>query len=239
MTVITFLDELASEKVGSFIGKVIGLKDTVQDNIVEGEGKIALIVDKLRERVQKLVVRVKDEFDKDSDTNQRFLFGASGTGNNLIQTIVEKDGINYTVIDFVNELGEPTDFVGDKLVVNGFDLTNLFTNNITLTIDVKAITETIHTRLNSTSSYFLDVFTKLHMGIEKLYVQSQNGQETLESILPYYYVAVVFVCLIILITLIFMVGTVLAWNGKQHCIIRHCQDHILCPIFILCGLLMW
>ena len=205
------------------------------------EGNIALIVDKLRERVQKLVVRVSGEFGRDSDTNQRFLLGANGTsGNNLIQTIVEKDGINYTVIDFVNELGEPTDFIGDELVVvNGFDLTQLLRNNITLTIDVKAITETIRTRLNSSSSYFLDVFTKLHMGIEKLYVQSQNGQETLESILPYYYVAVVFVCLIILITLIFMVGTVLAWNGKQHCIVRHCQDHILCPIFILCGLLMW
>ena len=41
------------------------------------------------------------------------------------------------------------------------------------------------------------------------------------------------------LTCFFAVGVVLAWKNKSHWLFETGQDYILCPVFIVCGLLVW
>jgi len=52
-------------------------------------------------------------------------------------------------------------------------------------------------------------------------------------------VAVVFVAVLIGLTSFFIIGTIMAWVGKQPRLFRCANDNIILPIFILVGLLVW
>mmetsp|Transcript_24323 Transcript_24323/g.52433 ORF Transcript_24323/g.52433 Transcript_24323/m.52433 type:complete len:287 (+) Transcript_24323:214-1074(+) len=213
------------------IGKVLGAKDLGDG---DGDGnKITLIVAMLKNIVKTLVDRAVS----DEDEPQRFL--QNSTLNGLRESVVTKGGVNYTVLELVDGIGNPADFVGNELVFRSYNLTKLLTNNVTLEVDIAALTKAVNERLGNVSEKILDVFCRLHVGVENIHTQSQDLQSSLDSILPYYYTAVVFVCFIMVLTCILMVGVILAWKEKQPRLFRHVQDRLICPIFILSGLFMW
>ncbi|KAL7534642.1 hypothetical protein ACHAWF_004898 [Thalassiosira exigua] len=229
VTVITFLDALNPDQI---IAKVFGLKDIVSNAIGDSD-KIEALVERLKQLVKTLVVRAVSNIE---GTEQRML---QQTAEKLLQEyVIMKDGVNYTVVELVDG---SRDFIGNEfeLVYGSYNLTNLFTNNITLTLDVANLTDNVRDRLGKVSQRMLGIFVSLRDGLNKAYVQSQDAQTSLDSILPYFYVAVAFVSLIILLTLTFAVGVALAWKEKQPRLFRHMQDCVLVPVFIVCGLLCW
>jgi len=231
MTVITFLDEI---KDNPFIGKVLKVAknkatDVVDDQLDENK-RIAKIVATLRGLVKTLVKRISDE------DAQRLL------QNGLLkETQVTKDGIKYTVLDLVDD---GTDSIGldygqEGIIFRGHNLTDLFNTNITISVNVANLSKTVNERLSNVSSRIMEIFTTLYTSLENVQYQTQSAQSSLDSILPYYYVAVSFIFVIMLLTLIFMIAVVLAWKDKQPRLFRHMNDAIVCPIFIISTLLMW
>ena len=227
VTVVTFLDGISR---GGIVGEVLGLKDITNDGI-DGNSRIALIVVTLKRNVKTLVVRLSD------DESQRFI--KSSKLNSLRESVVTKDGAKYTVLQLVNDGGNPTNSIGNELIYRSYNLTGLLNSNITLTIDISTLTTAVNERLSNVSKRILDIFSTLNTGLQNVHVQSQDAQSGLDSFLPYYYVAVVFVCFIMLLTCVFIIGVILAWKEKQPRLFRHMQDRIICPIFILSSLFMW
>jgi len=231
MTVITFLDEI---KDNPFIGKVLKVAknkatDVIDDQLDENK-RIAKILATLRGLVKTLVKRISDE------DAQRLL--QSGL---LKETQVTKDGIRYTVLDLVDDGADSIglDYGQDGIIFRGYNLTELFNTNITISVDVANLSKTVNERLSNVSSRIMEIFTTLYTSLENVQYQTQSAQSSLDSILPYYYVAVSFIFVIMLLTLIFMIAVVLAWKDKQPRLFRHMNDAIVCPIFITSTLLMW
>ena len=231
MTVITFLDDINDNP---FIGKVLKVAknkatDVIDDQLDENK-RIAKILATLRGLVKTLVKRISDE------DAQRLL------QNGLLkETQVTKDGIKYTVLDLVDD---GTDSIGldygqEGIIFRGHNLTDLFNTNITISVDVANLSKTVNERLSNVSSRIMEIFTTLYTSLENVQYQTQSAQTSLDSILPYYYVAVSFIFVIMLLTLIFMIAVVLAWKDKQPRLFRHMNDAIVCPIFITSTLLMW
>jgi len=231
MTVITFLDEI---KDNPFIGKVLKVAknkatDVIDDQLDENK-RIAKILATLRGLVKTLVKRISDE------DAQRLL--QSGL---LKETQVTKDNIKYTVLDLVDDGADSIglDYGQDGIIFRGYNLTEVFNTNITISVDVANLSKTVNERLSNVSSRIMDIFTTLYTSLENVQYQTQSAQSSLDSILPYYYVAVSFIFVIMLLTLIFMIAVVLAWKDKQPRLFRHMNDAIVCPIFITSTLLMW
>lgn len=228
VTVVTFLDDLPEDGI---IAKVLGLKDS---NVVSGlsnamddRERIDAIVEKLKELVKALVLRVTAE-KLGGRTLQEL-----PSQDALKEYALTKEGVNYTVLELDDN------FDGQELVYGEYNLTELLSNDVTVALDVGAMSGEVTNRLRNVSQQLFDIFTKLRAGLSKASTQAQDAQDSLDSILPYYYVAVVFLCIVIFITLIFIVGVILAWKEKQPRLFRHMQDHILMPLFIVSGFLCW
>ena len=231
VTVVTFLDRFELGD-GGLIGKVLGLKDELSGEVLGGDGGVKSIVERIRAVVKSVVTRAKDALDGPAS---RSLQGAS-----VIETAtVVKDGVQYTVLQSVDSLGNPIEYGGGELIVGGYNLTELLTKNITLTVDIPSLSRNAHEALGKVSDQVLDKFEALHEGLITANDGAVDAQATLDSILPYYKVAVVFVSILMFLTCFFAVGVVLAWKNKSHRLFAAGQDYILCPIFIVCGLLVW
>jgi hypothetical protein len=241
-TVVTFLDNLQNPeggKVEGILNKVLGLKGLIGENNVngttdaDGDKRIKMLVARLTKLVRSLIV---------SDIAQDIIPGggqralelqASNAVDAITETIVEKDGINYTILSLADN------FTGDDLIINGYNVTKLFTTNLTIEIDVASLTQSINEKLEDSSSFLLDIFRRLQTALESVLQQARGAQDSLESILPYFNVAVVFAVILILLTSFFIIGTILAWVNQQPRLFRCTQDRIILPIFILVGLFVW
>ena len=267
MTVITFLDEiktngiigkvlkLAKDKAGDVIDNQSLLDDNNNNNSDddddddddEEERRIVKLVTTLRRLVKTLVTRISD------DDAQRLLLQIGGGGGAaaaadlisssslLNETVVTKDGIKYTVLNLVDDGVDSVglDYGEDGIIFRGYNLTQLFNTNITLTVDVSNLSTTVTERLRNVSQRITDVFTALYASLENVQSKTQAAQSSLDSILPYYYVAVSFIFVTMGLTIIFIIGVILAWVEKQPRLFRNMNDWIICPIFIVSTLLMW
>eukprot|EP00985_Skeletonema_marinoi_P014746 scaffold7522_cov202-Skeletonema_marinoi.AAC.1 len=235
-TVVTFLDSMADSeggKVEGILGKVLGLKKLFGEDDVralveddaDGDNRIKMLVARLTQLVRSLIVDIIP-----SD-GQRAL--QSSDMDAITETVVEKDGVKYTILSLSEN------FTGTDLIINGYNVTKLFTTDLTFEIDVKTLTESVNEKLEDSSSFLLDIFRRLQTALETVYEEAKSAQDSLESIVPYFTVAVVFVAVLIGLTSFFIIGTILAWVGKQPRLFRCANDNIILPIFILVGLLVW
>jgi len=243
-TVVTFLDDLRNSeggKVEGILSKVLGLKDIIGENNAtdstdaDGDKRIKILVARLTKLVRSLIVEGADiAQDVISGGGQRALqLKGSSAMDAITETIVEKDGINFTILSLAEN------FTGDDLIINGYNVTKLFTTNLTIEIDVANLTKSLNEKLEDSSSFLLDIFKRLQTALESVLQKSRDAQDSLESILPYFNVAVIFVVILILLTSFFIIGTILAWKNKQFRLFRCTQDRIILPIFILVGLFVW
>ena len=237
-TVVTFLDSMADSeggKVEGILGKVLGLKKLfgedearalVEDD-ADGDKRIKMLVARLTQLVRSLIVDIIP-----SDGQRALQLGTSNM-DAITETVVEKDGVNYTILSLSEN------FTGTDLIINGYNVTKLFTTDLSVEIDVKTLTESVNEKLEDSSSFLLDIFRRLQTALGDVYEQAKSAQDSLESIVPYFTVAVVFVAVLIGLTSFFIIGTILAWVGKQPRLFRCANDNIILPIFILVGLLVW
>ena len=246
-TVVTFLDDLKNPEGGEIqgiLGNVLGLTGLIGGDDVNGttdanEGnRIKTLANRLTKLVQSLIVEgadiVKDVIPGGGGGDQRALqIQPANTVDGIIETIMEKDGINYTILSLADN------FTDVDLIINGYNVTKLFTTDLTVEIDIRTLTQAVNQKLEDSSSFLLDIFRRLQIALETVYQQTRGAQDSLESILPYFNVAVAFVAFLIFLTSFFIVGTILAWTKKQHRLFRCTQDRILLPIFILVGLFVW
>ena len=244
MVVTTFLDDLqipGGKKVQNILGKALQLKNQIGggrdldevDSDSDSDEIIRKLVTRLTALVQTLVQPVISKVSEKVDGDgQRSLQDTNAVGA-VIETIVEKDGVNYTILSLSEN------FTGSDLIINGYNVTNLFTTNLTFEIDVATLTKSVNEKFEDSSEFLLGIFNRLQVGLNSVYDQARGAQDSLESILPYFNVATVFVAFLILLTLFFIVGTVLAWNNKQPRLFRCAQDRVILPIFILIGLFVW
>jgi len=237
-TVVTFLDDLQNPEGGviqGILGKVLGLKGFLGENDAGGDNRIRMLVAKLKELVRSLIVEGTDIATEiiPGDGQRALQLQASDAVDAITETIVEKDGINYTILSLADN------FTGPDLIINGYNVTKLFTTDVTVEIDVATLTQSVNKKLEDSSSFLLDIFRRLQTALEKIYQQASDAQDSLESLLPYLYVIVVFAAILIGLTSFFIVGTILAWIGKQPRLFRCANDNIILPIFILVGLLVW
>eukprot|EP00573_Skeletonema_grethae_P000964 CAMPEP_0201688254 /NCGR_PEP_ID=MMETSP0578-20130828/1996_1 /ASSEMBLY_ACC=CAM_ASM_000663 /TAXON_ID=267565 /ORGANISM="Skeletonema grethea, Strain CCMP 1804" /LENGTH=1001 /DNA_ID=CAMNT_0048172489 /DNA_START=167 /DNA_END=3172 /DNA_ORIENTATION=- len=252
-TVVTFLDDLQNPlggRIQGILGKVLGLNDLFgggegDDDDADASGvdnRIKMLVARLTELVRSLIVKVTDDIAEQEEIilplnndGQRGLQqpSADAVDAAITEAIVEKDGITYTILTLADN------FTGTDLIINGYNVTKLFTTDVTMEIDVATLTESINEKLEDASSFLLDIFKSLQPALETIHRQATDAQESLESIVPYFTVAVVFVAILIGLTSFFIIGTILAWIRKQHWLFRCTNDNIILPIFILVGLLVW
>lgn len=246
MVVTTFLDKLqfpGGKKVQNILGKALQLKDQIGgrdlnevDSDSDSDERIKKLVARLTALVQTLVPpvisKVSEKVDGGDGQRSLQLQDTNAVGA-VIETIVEKDGVNYTILTLSEN------FTGSDLIINGYNVTNLFTTNLTFEIDVATLTKSVNEKFEDSSEFLLGIFTRLQVGLNSVYDQLTGAQASLESIVPYFNVATVFVAFLILLTLFFIVGTILAWNNKQPRLFRCAQDRVILPIFILIGLFVW
>jgi len=236
-TVVTFLDRMADSeggKVEGILGKVLGLKKlfgeddrALAEDDADGDTRIKMLVARLTQLVRSLIVDILP------GDGQRALQLEASNMDAITETVVEKDGVNYTILSLSEN------FTGTDLIINGYNVTKLFTTDLTFEIDVKTLTESVNEKLEDSSSFLLDIFRRLQTALDNVYEQAKSAQDSLESIVPYFTVAVVFVAVLIGLTSFFIIGTILAWVGKQPRLFRCANDNIILPIFILVGLLVW
>ncbi len=246
-TVVTFLDDLQNPlggRIQGILSKVLSLKDLLgggegDDDDAGADNRIKMLVARLTELVRSLIVKVTDIAEQEeiilpvNNDGQRALQLPSNAVDAITETIVEKDGITYTILTLADN------FTGTDLIINGYNVTKLFTTDVTVDIDVATLTESINEKLEDSSSFLLDIFKSLQPALETIHRQATDAQESLDSIVPYFTVAVVFVAILIGLTSFFIIGTILAWIKKQHWLFRCTNDNIILPIFILVGILVW
>ena len=81
----------------------------------------------------------------------------------ITETVVEKDGVNYTILSLSEN------FTGTDLIINGYNVTKLFTTDLTFEIDVQTLTESVNEKLEDSSSFLLDIFRRLQTALETVY----------------------------------------------------------------------
>ena len=129
--------------------------------------------------------------------------------------------------------------IGNATAYKNRDLSDLLETNFSIAVNFTEIVGQINKKLESRPEFLTDLVYSLRSIAKQQYDGIRSLDETLNGVLPYWYVAVAFASFLMIVVAFMMIGTVLAWINKQPRIFRHANDAIILPIFIVAGLLTW
>lgn len=138
--------------------------------------------------------------------------------------------------------GEGANFavIGNATQYKDMDLSSLLATNISLTIDFEAIVNSINERLDSQPPFFLlDTIETLRDGAANQRDGIRSLDDSAGSIRPYWYIAVIFASFLMVLVVLMMIATVLAWVEKQPRLLRCLNDGCILPTFIFFGMMVW
>lgn len=130
--------------------------------------------------------------------------------------------------------------IGNATQYKGMDLSALLSTNISLTIDFEAIVDQINEKLDNQPLFFLlESIETLRDGTANQRNGIRSMDDSAGNIRPYWYIAVIFASLLMVLVVLMMVATVLAWVEKQPRFLRCLNDGCILPTFIFFGMLVW
>ena len=130
--------------------------------------------------------------------------------------------------------------IGNATQYKDMDLSALLSTNISLTIDFEAIVNQINERMDNQSPFFLlEAIETLRDGVANQRDGIRSMDDSAGNIRPYWYIAVIFASLLMVLVVLMMVATVLAWVEKQPRFLRCLNDGCILPTFIFFGMMVW